>query len=48
MPEAEIIDGLVICPVCGYRQEADPGIMICENRDHEEHKFKAVQKNAAA
>jgi len=48
MPEAEIIDGLVDCPVCGYRQEADPGIIVCQGSEDKEHVFKAVQKDAAA
>jgi len=31
MPEAEINDGLVECPTCGYRQEANLGTIKCEN-----------------
>jgi hypothetical protein len=48
MPEAEIIDGLVDCPVCGYRQVAVPGVVVCENSGDEEHIFMAVQKDAIA
>jgi uncharacterized Zn finger protein (UPF0148 family) len=47
MPEAEIIDGLVMCPVCGYFQEAEPGEMVCQNSEEDEHIFRAVQKDAA-
>lgn len=48
MKKAKIYDGLVICPHCGYKQEADPGEISCE---HCFEKFEAVEedsKNAAA